>query len=89
MGATCCYNRNYIGNQLLRVVFKIVIDIQVGDIVELKKGHPCGANRWRIYRIGADIGLRCQGCDRRQMITRAKFNKALKKVLESENNTND
>ena len=62
-----------------------MIDIQVGDIVELKKGHPCGINRWRVYRIGADIGLRCSGCDRRQMMTRAKFNKAFKRKLESEN----
>ncbi len=65
-----------------------MVDIQVGDIVELKKGHPCGANRWRIYRIGADIGLRCEGCSRRQMMTRSKFNKAFKRKLESENGAN-
>ncbi|MCI0710747.1 MAG: DUF951 domain-containing protein [Chloroflexi bacterium] len=58
-----------------------MVDVQVGDIVELKKGHPCGTNRWRVYRIGADIGLRCTGCDRMQMIPRAKFNKAFKRKL--------
>lgn len=61
-----------------------MVDIHVGDIVELKKGHPCGANRWRIYRIGADIGLRCEGCDRMQLMSRAKFNKAFKRKLNAE-----
>jgi hypothetical protein len=71
------------------MVFCLMVDVQVGDIVELRKGHPCGENRWRVYRIGADIGLRCLGCDRRQFLPRAKFNKAFKRKLEPENNTHD
>ncbi|MBZ0307372.1 MAG: DUF951 domain-containing protein [Anaerolineae bacterium] len=57
-----------------------MLEVQVGDIVTLKKQHPCGSSQWVIYRMGADMGLRCLGCDRRQMMPRSKFEKAVKKV---------
>lgn len=59
----------------------MMVEVEVGDIVEMKKGHPCGHNRWRVYRIGADIGLRCLGCDRMQLMPRSKFHKAFKRKL--------
>lgn len=46
------------------------LDIQVGDIVRLKKQHPCGAKEWEVLRIGADFRLRCLGCGRQIMIAR-------------------
>lgn len=46
------------------------LDLQIDDILTLKKGHPCGTNAWRIFRLGADIGLRCEGCLRRVMLPR-------------------
>jgi hypothetical protein len=55
--------------------------VQVGDVVEMRKGHPCGSNRWLVYRIGADIGLRCLGCERRVMLPRRQFEKAVKKWI--------
>ncbi len=57
-----------------------MLDVQVGDTVVMKKAHPCGSSRWVVYRIGADIGVRCVGCERRQLMPRAKFEKAVKKV---------
>ncbi len=63
-------------------------DIRVGDIVHMRKTHPCGSDRWRIYRVGADIGLRCTGCDRRVMLPRRKFERAMKRILR-ENSTPD
>lgn len=57
---------------------------QLNDIVEMKKQHPCGVNRWKIIRMGADIKLKCTGCDHIVMLPRGKFNKSLKKVIESE-----
>jgi len=42
----------------------------VGDRITLKKKHPCGGFDWEVYRIGADIGLKCLTCDRRMMLTR-------------------
>ncbi|GEN34678.1 MULTISPECIES: DUF951 domain-containing protein [Aneurinibacillus] len=53
----------------------------LGDIVEMKKQHPCGTNRWKIIRMGMDIRLKCQGCDHSVLIPRQKFEKSLKKVL--------
>ena len=53
-----------------------------GDIVMMKKAHPCGTNRWKITRVGADIKIECQGCGHIVMMTRQKFDKGVKKVLE-------
>ena len=53
-----------------------------GDIVMTKKAHPCGTNRWKITRVGADIKIECQGCGHIVMMTRQKFDKGLKKVIE-------
>ena len=49
------------------------MDIQVGDILTMKKQHPCGEKRWEVLRIGADFKLRCLGCGREVMGPRAKF----------------
>lgn len=54
----------------------------VGDVVQLKKGHPCGENKWEITRTGVDFKLRCLGCDRQVWIARRDFLKRVKKLLE-------
>jgi len=54
---------------------------QVGDIVELKKEHPCGSKQWKILRTGADFRIECQGCRHSLMITRTKFEKSVKKII--------
>lgn len=54
---------------------------QLHDIVEMKKQHPCGTNRWKIIRIGADIRIKCEGCQHSVMIPRNEFEKKMKKVL--------
>ena len=46
------------------------MDIKVGDIVKLKKKHPCGSFEWEVLRVGADFRLRCVGCDHQIMISR-------------------
>lgn len=55
--------------------------VQVNDVVQMRKTHPCGSDQWQVYRIGADIGLRCLRCGRRVMLTRRAFNKAIKRVV--------
>lgn len=45
-------------------------DIRLGDVVRLRKPHPCGADTWRVVRVGAEIGLRCTGCDRKVLLLR-------------------
>ncbi len=56
-------------------------DIQTGDRVRMRKAHPCGSDVWWVIRVGADIGLRCAGCDRRVLLPRSEFFKRLKEVL--------
>ena len=58
------------------------IAINVGDVVRLRKPHPCGSFDWQVTRIGADIGLKCQTCGRRVMLTRHDFEKRLKTILQ-------
>lgn len=59
----------------------MAVDVQIGDIVQTRKDHPCGSNQWQVYRIGADIGMRCLGCERRVMLPRRQFEKAVKKWI--------
>ena len=54
------------------------IDFQIGDIVRLRKPHPCGGYEWEIVRLGADIGLKCQTCQHRVLLTRRELEKRLK-----------
>lgn len=58
------------------------IDIQLGELVRLRKKHPCGSDEWEIVRLGVDIGLVCQGCGRRILIPRSQFNKQFKSKLD-------
>ena len=57
----------------------------LNDIVEMKKQHPCKkSNQWKIVRMGADIKIKCLGCNAIVMLPREKFNKRLKKVINDE-----
>jgi hypothetical protein len=60
------------------------LDLHIDDILTLKKPHACGANAWRIYRLGADIGLRCKECDRRVMIPRVDLERRIRLVQRGE-----
>lgn len=54
---------------------------QLNDIVEMKKQHPCGTNAWKIIRMGADIRIKCEGCQHSVMIPRKEFEKKMKKLI--------
>jgi hypothetical protein len=54
----------------------------VGDRVEMKKEHPCGCRIWKVLRTGADVRMECEGCRHQVMLSRVKFEKGLKKVIE-------
>ncbi|MCI6813056.1 MAG: DUF951 domain-containing protein [Lachnospiraceae bacterium] len=56
------------------------MDIQIGDIITMKKQHPCGSREWQVLRIGADFRLKCQGCGHQIMIARPKAEKNIRKV---------
>lgn len=58
------------------------MDYKVGEKVQMKKGHPCGANEWEVLRVGMDFRIRCLGCLRVVMLPRKKFEKNVKRRLE-------
>lgn len=55
----------------------------LGDIVEMKKQHPCGSKQWEIVRTGADFRIKCVGCEHQVMLARTKFEKSVKKIIKS------
>ncbi len=56
------------------------VDLQTNDVLELKKPHACGGNAWQIYRLGADIGLRCTACGRLVMLPRSKLERRIRLI---------
>ena len=58
------------------------MEYNIGTVVTLKKGHPCGTNEWEIIRTGADFKLKCKGCGRIVMVPRKTFEKSVKKILQ-------
>ncbi len=57
--------------------------LYVGDIIQTRKGHPCGGDQWEIMRVGMDFRIRCTTCDHQVWIPRVKLEKSIKKVLVS------
>lgn len=57
----------------------------LNDVVEMKKPHPCGTNRWRIIRMGMDIRIKCEGCQHSVMLPRREFARKIRKILEKNN----
>ena len=57
------------------------LDFFIGDVVRLRKPHPCGSYDWTVVRLGADIGLRCHGCERKVLLPRRQVEKRLKTFL--------
>jgi hypothetical protein len=57
------------------------IEVHLGDVVRLRKPHPCGGTDWSVVRLGADIGLRCSKCEHRVLLPRSQFERRLKTFL--------
>lgn len=58
------------------------ISFNLNDVVEMKKQHPCGDNKWKIIRMGADIRIKCLGCGHSVLMPRSEFQRKIKKILE-------
>ena len=56
----------------------MVMEIKLGDVVRLKKKHPCGSYEWQVVRLGADIGIKCLKCQRRVLVDRVVFERRVK-----------
>lgn len=59
----------------------MVLELRLGDVLRLKKSHPCGSDLWEVVRLGADIGLRCNRCQRRVMLQRSYLERRVRQVL--------
>ena len=63
------------------------MDIQLGDVLTMKKGHPCGEKRWLVLRTGSDLLLRCMGCAHEVMMSRGKAEKNIRSIRHPENSS--
>ncbi len=63
------------------------MDVRVGDVLELKKVHPCGSKTWLVQRVGMDFRMKCRGCGHELMLPRSKAEKAIKKIHRTEETT--
>ena len=59
----------------------MVLEVRLGDVVRLRKVHPCGSYEWEVVRLGADIGIVCRTCRRRVLLARSVFEKRVKTFL--------
>lgn len=58
------------------------MDLKLGDVIKMKKAHPCGANQWEIMRVGMDFRLKCQGCGHQVMLPRKQVEKSFRGKIE-------
>lgn len=63
------------------------MEIQVGDILKLKKPHPCGSKEWEVLRVGADFRLKCIGCGHQIMTPRRQIEKNIKDIVKNEDSS--
>ncbi len=59
----------------------MAIEIKLGDVVRLKKKHPCSSYEWQVVRLGTDIGIKCLKCQRRVLLKRSAFERRVKSVI--------
>jgi hypothetical protein len=59
----------------------MTIEVKLGDVVRLRKAHPCGSYEWEVVRAGADIGLKCLKCQRRILLARDLFRRRVKDLV--------
>ena len=62
------------------------MDFSIGDIIKMKKQHPCGSSEWEVLRVGMDFRLKCMGCGHQIMIPRTKVEKSVKSIVKKANN---
>lgn len=58
-----------------------VLKVVLGDVVRMRKTHPCGNDEWEVVRLGADIGIRCLKCGRRVLMPRVKFERRIRTFI--------
>lgn len=59
----------------------MVLELDLGDVLKLKKVHPCGGYEWEVVRLGADIGIKCRKCGRRVLLPRNILQRRVREVI--------
>ena len=59
----------------------MALEVKIGDVVRMKKAHPCGGHLWDVGRLGADIGITCQTCHRHLLLARTYLERRVREVL--------
>ncbi len=59
----------------------MALELKIGDVLQMKKPHPCGGSLWTVSRLGADIGMSCQECGRYVLLARSQLARRLKQVV--------
>jgi len=59
----------------------MTVEIRLGDILRLKKAHPCGGDEWQVVRLGADIGIKCLKCQHRVLVARGALERRIKELV--------
>ena len=59
----------------------MVLELNLGDVLRLKKIHPCGGYEWEVVRLGADIGIKCRKCERHILIPRIVLQRRIKEII--------
>jgi len=57
------------------------MEIKLGDVVRLRKKHPCGGDEWHVVRVGADIRMKCLKCQKQVLLERATFERRVKALI--------
>lgn len=67
----------------------MALELKIGDVLQMKKAHPCGGSLWIVTRLGADIGMTCQECGRYLLLARSQLARRLKQVLPPDNGSEE
>ena len=67
----------------------MALELKIGDVLRMKKPHPCGGSLWTVNRLGADIGMTCQECGRYVLLARSHLARRLKQILPREGVTEE
>jgi hypothetical protein len=60
------------------------LQYSLGDVVKMRKSHPCGSDQWEITRVGMDFRIKCLGCGRQVLLPRPKFEKSVKSIVKKQ-----
>ncbi|MBR2479632.1 MAG: DUF951 domain-containing protein [Clostridia bacterium] len=74
-----CYNNNICSYAEVKILQ--IVKFSVGDVLELKKTHPCGSKLFKVMRVGSEVRVVCCGCGRDMTLDRIKLEKSIKKIV--------